>query len=310
MAWPRLALCVALLALVVGCTRLPDAGVTQVRPKTLADLRTQMLAARLDLDQFRLRGPYSVTTREDLHLQLADGGHVDTDLYLSDHGEKAPLIVLLHGHDNSKEDHAYQALHLATWGLHGLALRLPKEGPWDDNGRTLADLVELIHRSPGILDSRIDTSRIVLVGHSFGGSAAAIALGAGTPALGAILLDPAGIGAPLPEFLRRIRSPVVIIGADASITLTRDRSDFYDLIRRDIVEVSIVGAHHEDAQFPMEPPLQLSGTDPARREAQFTFVSALTAAAFSLGFTGKIDAVWTSFDDATRKGTLFETMRK
>ena len=111
---------------------------------------------------------------------------------------------MLHGHDNSNEDHAFQAMHLASWGMHGLALDLPNRGPWIANGRTLARLVDAIHRTPQLVDDRIDANKMILAVHSFGATAVAAALGEGAPALGGVLLDPAGIGRQLRQLLRRI----------------------------------------------------------------------------------------------------------
>jgi pimeloyl-ACP methyl ester carboxylesterase len=232
-------------------------------------------------------------------------------LYLSAPAEKAPLVILLHGHDNSKEDHAYQAFHLATWGIHSLAVQLPNTGPWIANGRTLARIVTFIHRRPELIDSRVDVNRIILAGHSFGGAAVAIALAEGAPAAGGILLDPAGIGKDLPKFLRKIDKPVMLLGADARVSPVRDRSDFYLYIRRGIAEVSIWDASHEDAQFPLEPAPQEPGTDSsASEELQITFVSALTSAVFSLGHTGNFDYAWASFGDAIENGKFFDALKK
>ena len=49
----------------------------------------------------------------------------------------------------------------------------------------------MIHAWPKLLDEKIDHEKIILVGHSFGGSAISIAVGKGAPAAGLILLDPA-----------------------------------------------------------------------------------------------------------------------
>ncbi len=152
------------------------------------------------------------------------------DRYLSASGDKAPLVIFLHGHDNTKEDHAYQAFHVASWGMHSLSVQLPNTGPWSANGRTLARLVSAIQRSPEIVDQRVDAGRIVLVGHSFGASAVAIALGDGAPAVGGVLLDAAGIGRDLPKFLKQIKKPVLLIGADEHVTATRNRDYFYEFI--------------------------------------------------------------------------------
>ena len=300
-----------LLMLVSGCARLPGTGVTSLRPATLSELQGYLLTHKADVDQFRLRGPFDVTTHKDHEVRLSATERFDADLYLSAPAEKAPLVILLHGHDNSKEDHAYQAMHLATWGIHCLALQLPKQGPWVGSGKTLARMVTLIRRQPELIDSRIDVSKIILAGHSFGGSSVAVALAEGAPAAGGILLDPAGVGKELVPFLRKINKPVMVIAADEQVSRVRDRGLFYETIRSGVAEVSIRDAHHEDAEFPMELPAQGPGSESsATEELQITFVSALTSAAFSLGFTGELDYAWTSFGDAIQNGKLFDALRK
>jgi pimeloyl-ACP methyl ester carboxylesterase len=213
----------------------------------------------------------------------------------------------VHGHDNSKEDHAYQAFHLATWGIHSLAVTLPNQGPWTANGRTLARIVTHIRRRPDLVDRRIDVNRIILAGHSYGGAAAAIALAVGAPAAGGILLDASGTGKDLPGYLRRIAKPMMLLGADERISPVRDRSYFFFYIQSGVAEISIANATHEDAQFPLEP-----GSEPssATEELQITFVSALTSAAFSLGQTGNFDYAWRSFGEAIRTGKFINVKKK
>lgn len=297
---------IACLVLASGCVRLPPTGVTPLKAKTQGDLRAQVLSQKPDVDLFRLRGPFEVHTRHDFELRLSATERFGADLYLSAQREKAPLVILLHGYDNTKDDHAYQALHLATWGMHSLAVTLPNKGPWVGNGRTLARITESIRRQPELIDPRIDPDRIILAGHSFGGASVAIALAVGAPAAGGILLDPAGIGKGLPAFLGKVTKPVMLIGADDRVSPVRDRGHFYEYIRRGIAQVSIVDAHHEDAQFALETDADSNATE----ELQITFVSALTAAAFSLGFTGNFDFAWASFRGAIVSGKLFDALRK
>jgi len=308
---PSILIAIAWLALASGCARLPVTGITSLKPATLSELVGTVLNLKADVDEFRLRGPFDVATHKDHELRLSATERIDADLYISAPAEKAPLVILLHGHENSKEDHAYQALHLATWGIHSLAVQLPSNGPWVGNGRTLARIVTLIHRQPEIIDSRIDVNRIILVGHSFGGAAIAVALAEGAPAVGGILLDPAGIGKEMPAFLRKIDKPVMVIAADERYSPVRDRRIFYEYIRSGIAEVSIRDASHEDAEFPLEPAPQEPGTvSAATEEFQITFVSALTAAAFSLGHTGNLDFAWTSFGDAIKNGKFYDVLKK
>jgi len=297
-------LAVAWLALVSGCAKLPSTGITKLKLANQDELQVYLLGHQPELDLFRLRGPFAVTIHRDREIPLSATERIDADLFLSAPAGKAPLVIFLHGLDNSKSDHAYQAMHLATWGVHCLTLQLPNRGPWTDHGKALARIVDFIRRQPETIDSRVDADRIILAGHSFGGAAAAIALAEGAPAVGGILLDPAGVGKALPGYLRRIDKPVMVLGADPQVSATLDRGAFYRFIRRGVVEVSIRGAAHEDAEYPLE-------LDSSSNEAQqITFVSALTSAAFSLGATGRFDYAWSSFRNAIGDGKLVNAKKK
>jgi len=304
-------LLVVCLTLVSGCTRLPSTAQTSLKPKTAAELREYVQTHKADLDLFRLRGPFAVSTQTDHELRLSAAERIKTDLFLSAPTEKLPLVIFLHGYDSSKEAHAYQAMHVASWGMHSLTLQLPNRGAWAANGRTLAKLVSLIQRSPELIDSRVDVNRIILVGHSFGATSVAIALAEGAPAAGSILLDPAAIGRDLPKFLQRINKPVIVLGADEEIASTRNRHYFYRFMRSGVAEISIRDAAHEDAQYPSEASLHNLGFDPdTTEEMQITFVSALTSAAISLSSTGTFDYAWTSFGAALENGKFFNPRRK
>ena len=305
-------LLIALMAHPVGCARrFPAVEVTPIKADNPAELQRYLLSRKPDVAQFRLRGPFAVTERRDLEIPLASGPTVEADLYLCAAARKAPLVIVLHGQDNSKADHAFQAMHLASWGMHSLALDLPKRGPWIANGRTLARFVDAIHRTPQLVDDRIDAAKIILAGHSFGATAVATALGEGAPALGGVLLDPAGIGRQLPQSLKRITAPVMVIGADEDIRPTRNRGQFYRFIPAAVGEISIRDTVHEDAQYPNEHTLRAFEDEPDdTEEAQIAFVSALTASAFGLGATGSLDYAWNSFENALKTGMFFNARRK
>ena len=310
MSRKSLLLAIALLLLVSGCARLPRTGITSLKPATSGDLRGYLLSNKADLEEFRLRGPFAVVTKKDFGVTLPTAERIDADLYLASPAEKAPLVIFLHGLDNSKADHAYQALHMASWGMHSLALQLPNNGQWVANGSTVTRVVNAIYRQPELIDTRVDASRIILVGHSFGASSVAIALAEGAPAAGGILLDPAGIGEEMPKYLSRVAKPVMLLGADEKVSATNDRSYFYRYIRSGVGEVSIRDAGHSDAQYPAEIPVKFFSSEPDTEDLQITFVSALTAAAFSLGATGKFDYAWASFSDAIQNGRIFNAKKK
>lgn len=154
-------LLIALMAHSVGCARrFPTPEVTRIKAVNPAELQQYLLSRKPDVAQFRLRGPFAVTVRRDMEIPVVSGPTVEADLYLCAVAQKVPLVIVLHGHNNSKEDHAFQALHLASWGMHSIALDLPKRGPWIGNGRTLAKLVETIHRTPQLVDGRIALSGV------------------------------------------------------------------------------------------------------------------------------------------------------
>jgi pimeloyl-ACP methyl ester carboxylesterase len=193
-------------------------------------------------------------------------------------------------------------MHLATWGLHALAIDLPKQGPWANNGRMLTQVTELLQKDPALLSRNIDGAKILLVGHSFGGSSVAIAMGRGAPVLGGVLLDPAIADGDMRGALTRIKKPVILIGADEYVSEAVGRGYFYYYMRNGVIEISIRDAEHEDATLSME----MTGIT----GEQLTFISTLTAAAFSLAATGKSDYAWAGFSKALSEGTIVNPKKK
>ena len=300
---------IGVVLLLGACARLPDIGVTTIQTETVAKLQRYLLDHPPELDRFRVRGPFEVSVQEDVALSVSASESVDADVYLSEHVDAAPLVILLHGYGKYKEDHAYQAFHLASWGLHAVSIQLPTEGPWVENGKILARLTSALSRRQELAGKRFDPHKIVLAGHSYGGSAVAIALAEGAPAAGGILLDPAGIGKELPGYLKRIRKPpVMVLASDQRVNIMRQREDFYQYIPGSVAEISVVNAHHEDATFPLEG--SWFDDSPATEELQVTFVSALTSAALSMAFTGKLDYAWATYVDGMKAGRLYDPLRR
>ena len=294
---------IACALLAAGCGKPPEIGRTPLKPKNYDELRGYLLDHKPDLGQFRLRGPFAVTTKNDFEIRLAADETFGADLYLAGHTEKAPLVIILHGFEASKELHAFQAAHLASWGMHCLALQLPNMGPWVANGKTLARIVQAINRRPEIIDSRVDANKIILAGHSYGGAAVTVALAEGAPATGGILLDPAVGERDFPKILPKIYKPVLLLGADMHVSAALNRDYFYRYMRSGIAEISIKDAAHEDGQFP-------SNVGVATEELQITFASALTAAAFSLWSTSSFDYAWNSFREGSAYNRFINARKK
>jgi pimeloyl-ACP methyl ester carboxylesterase len=286
-----------------GCARLPNLPKTSLTPKSLGELEGYLVKYNAPLELFRSSGPFAVQSHEDLALQVTANQRIDADLYLSVHAEKAPLVIFLHGHGTRRQAHTYQAMHVAAWGLHGMTVQLASEGPWLANGRMLARLVNHIHANPALFGGRVDVDRIILVGHSFGGAAVAIALADGARASGGILLDPAGVERELPNYLRRLDKPLLVVGADEQMFAARNRDYFYRFVRRRVAEVSIKDATHEDAQFPAD-------TGQTTEELQISFAGVVTLASFSLALTRQFDYAWTNLGEELASGRLIQARKK
>lgn len=277
---------------------------------TYSELQRHLLERETSIQLFRQPGPFKVTTRKGRQILLSANERIRADLYLAAPAEKAPLLIFLHGHDSTKEAHARQAMHVASWGIHAMAVQLSKTGPWDANGRTLARIVRLIQRSPGVIDPRIDVNRIILVGHSFGAYAVAVAMAQGAPVAGGILLDPALFGEAT-NFLQKISKPVMVLGADETLSPIRYRDYFYHYIPGNVAEVSVKGATHEDAQYPSQTSLLNAGVDPdVTEELQITFASGITAAAVSLSANRGLDYAWAAYRELISSGQLFDAKKK
>jgi pimeloyl-ACP methyl ester carboxylesterase len=304
-------------------------GRTLLKPASFSELQVYLRDRKPDVDQFRLRGPFGVDVHENYEIpvstersdaDLAFSGfpdkapmnpsmqklatdHVDTDLFLSKHAEKAPLVIFMHGYGGSRVTHFDQAMHVASWGMHSLTVRLLNDSEWGTNGRTVARLVRFLSRPPDIMNGRIEVNKIVLVGYSFGGISVSVALALRAPVAGAILLDPAAIGRAMPDWLPLINAPVLVIGADERVAQANNRDYYFQNIRSEVAEVSVQGATHEDAQSSGDAGL-------TTKELQTTFISTLTSAAFSLSSTGKLDYAWASLESALKSGTLFRARKK
>ena len=237
-----------------------------------------------DFDHFLHNGPFKFSIQKNFIIRVTDKSLVKTDLFTSRHPDQAPLVIIQHGNKSGKEFHFNQAKRLASWGFHVLVVQQPNQKRWIRNGVTLSYLVKLIYSWPRLLNKRIDVDNIILVGHSFGGSAIAIAAGKQAPIKGLVFLDPALVSTKVKTYLKAIYKPAVLLGADRRVFRSRKRNSFYKLIPGNILEVSIKNATHNDAQFPNQFSLsQTIGFAPSpSEENQERFTAAIVASVLSL----------------------------
>jgi len=301
---------IALMAQFAACVTIPAKRNT-FTPQNFSEMRSYLLNKQPNLDIFSQSGPFTHHMHKNFAIRVTTSDLIFTDLFLADHNQKAPLVIFIHGNGSWKEAHRFQAINVASWGMHALTLQMPNYKRWMKNGKLLAKLVNLLYRWPDLIDQRIDINKIILVGHSFGGSAVALAIGNGAPALGAILLDPAVVRKDIIKSLVKINIPVMLLGADQEVFQSRRRGYFFKHIPKRMAEVSIRGATHDDAQYPSRRALQYFGFDPfTSQDKQEKFKAAITATAFSLGANGNLNYAWKSFSADIKQGTFFNAKKK
>lgn len=263
------------------------------------------------LSTFERAGPFATRTRLNVVLPLGDGVFVTGDLIVPRGDIEAPVAIIVHGNQSQKEAHRYQALRLASHGVYALTVQLPNRGQWLENGLLVDRLTRVLTAQPQLLHPFADTTRIILVGHSFGGSAITVAASRNAPVKGLVLLDPAVYGTSVMKAMRAVDQPVMLLGADSQVFRSRKRALFYRHIRGAMAELSVAGATHDDAQQPSMFSLSAYGIDPyTSSERQNLFSAAITASVISIASTGKLDFAWIAFADAIEHGDFKEARRR
>lgn len=307
----RFALLAATLCVAFACQTTDDERWKNDRPQSFKEMKLDLMKFDPTLSEFEGEGPFSYELQENVAFDLGSKGLVIADVVVAGGAGKAPLVILVHGNHSAKEAHRYQAEHLASYGMHAVVVQLKNRAQWMKNGRIIAALVRSIAKRPSLVSTRIDPKSIILVGHSFGGSAITVAAGRGAPVKGLILLDPAVVGQRVMRYMRKVDEPAVLLGADRSIYRARKRRLFFKNMGGEFGEISVRGATHDDAQHPSMFSLAALGFDPyTSRANQQLFSTAIAASAFSIAATGSIDWAWKSFKPETRRGRLASPRRK
>ena len=174
----------------------------------------------------------------------------------------SPIVLVMHGNHSKKEAHRNHIIELARHGFTAIALQFKNSGQWFQNGRLLARAIPKLKDGIKLGSKKTRSSDIILVGHSFGGYASAIAAGIYKQVKGIIFLDPAMFDKRGPEFLAKITAPTIIIGADKKVFRSRKRDLFFQKISDKKLELSVTGATHDDAQNPSMFAISSYGIDP------------------------------------------------
>lgn len=255
--------------------------------RSVEDIHLRLAVIQGGLDRFSADGPFGWDEKQDVRITTSIEEQREVDIYRTTGTGKAPIIVMSHGNFSGKRAHAAQARRLASWGFHVVVLELPNRDQWLENGRRIYDIVQFMNRWPKFLGENVDASKIILIGHSFGGSAATLAAGEGAPVMGVILLDPAVVHPTVTKMMKSVSVPGVLLGSDPKVFVARGRNSFKKRWGSEFMELTIKGSTHDDAQGPSMFSRYSLGVDPFTDDKQRTlFTASIVSAAVSLATSG------------------------
>ena len=278
--------------------------------KNFQDLFAKIKNDVINIHELEKTGPFSSSYFEDYQISTSPEFTVAVDLFIPKQTGKSPLVIFCHGNKFYKTVHRNQAKHLASWGFTTMTLQMPNQKQWVKNGRRIAKLSQLIHSFPEIIHTNIDKRKIVLVGHSFGGSAVTIAAGRNAPVAGLILLDPAVVSDKVIGFMQKAEVPAILLGADPSVFKSRRRQMFFKKMAGPLAEVSVRNATHNDAQIPTIDKILWGMDFKTHPNRQKIFLRNIIVGAFSLIQNNPLDLSWKDFRYQKKLGKLFQLKRK
>ncbi|MCX6125333.1 MAG: alpha/beta fold hydrolase, partial [Proteobacteria bacterium] len=258
--------------------------------RTVNDIHLRLSLLPEGIDRYREDGPFNYQEDADVEMPISADERRQVDIYRTKGAGLAPIILISHGNFSGKRAHRNQARRLASWGFHVVVVELPNRDQWLENGRRMFEVAGFLTKWPKFLGDNVDGSRIILAGHSFGGSAVTLAAGFGAPVSGLILLDPAVAHPSVTAAMGRIDSPVVLLGSDVRMFSARGRKKFRKNIVAEFLELTVRGATHDDAQGPSMFSRYSLGLDPfTNNESRAVFTASFVSAAISISSSGNLE---------------------
>ena len=267
---------------VSGCHTIKKKSKRYVSQQAFLDINAKLKTGRVSFEDLKDKGPFQVREYKNLRLAIDIKEDFLIDYARPNNDEAAPLVIFHHGNKYIKEAHWNQVKRLASWGFHSVTLQSKNEYNWVKNGLRIQKLVNILARSPEMLSPNIMGDKIILAGHSFGGSAVTIASSKSKYVKGIILLDPAVVSNLVLKHQKKSSVDAVLLGADTRVFQSRKRDTFFKNMKKLSIELSVNGATHNDAQ---NPPItaKLWGNDPTTsKERVELFTHLITASAFYL----------------------------
>jgi dienelactone hydrolase len=218
-------------------------------PILASTIATEALAVPEDL------GPLDVEIHDAGEI-FADQVFIPLKVYYPSNGGPAPLVEVVHGAGRTGDNHVVLARTLASRGMVVLLPDIPCGFSGCDHQanarqvRAILDWAIAENAGPGALAGRVDTSKVALLGHSFGGLA--VFLGARMPGLSALVLyDPKDYGRVARDDADQLQVPSAHLMATVRGACNDDwGTAVYPLTTAPHLRARVVNAGHCDVEDP------------------------------------------------------------
>lgn len=296
---------ISIILLLSGCASFPSA---QKPLPSAGPVVAKIVLLAPEMRRFEELGPFAVSEQLEREVTMNLEKIIVVDHYAAQTQDKLPIVIICHGNFSGKNAHRNQARRLASWGFHVVTLELPNREQWVQNGEVVRRFSEMVHNVPHLLGANVDTTRIVLVGHSFGGSASILAMGHGAPVIGAILLDPAVVHDNVISAMKKVDLPIVLLGSDPKLFAARGRKKFSENMNGEVLEISVPKSTHDDAQGPSMYSRSVLGVDPyTSNDRQKVFGALLTVGVIGMASSGTLDFARQIFFRESQLGSIKDT---
>jgi len=205
-----------------------------------------------DHDQHDLPGPRF--SKETEKLKLA-GDKVEVDFFIPKTSRPAPLVVVAHGFARGRKNFEGWGQRLAAAGYFAAIPDLPSNTDHRQNGHAIDDLIQLLSANPPekIRTSRIETSRVAVVGHSAGGLATLLAASKNRRIILWIGLDPVDsgdIGVKAAD--DRSFAALALLAEPSRCNQRQNIKGLQEHLRGPWLMAKVEGAHHCDPEDPSD----------------------------------------------------------
>lgn len=192
--------------------------------------------------------PQQVAEPDTIRVKLPSG-HANVDIYWPNSGKSASLVIVAHGFSRRRRNMAGWGQHLVKEGFIAVVPNLPAWSDHTRNGRFISDLCAYVLANDA-WKSRIDPSRLGLMGFSAGGLSTLLSAADNPDVAIWIGLDPVDHGGLGAKAAPLVTCRTVVLTADPSACNAHGNAEGIVAALPRCEHFSVTGAVHVDAEWP------------------------------------------------------------